>query len=46
MYAVGMSGIFFDYKPWVKLAFNILTEELPRQNYEYISYLDVKTEYS
>jgi len=33
MYAVGMSGIFFDYKPWVKLAFNILTEELPRQNY-------------
>ena len=33
MYAVGMSGIFFDYKPWEKLAFNILTEELPRQNY-------------
>ena len=33
MYAVGMSGIFFDYKPWEKLAFNILTKELPRQNY-------------
>ena len=33
MYAVGMSGIFFDYKPWEKLAFNILTDELPRQNY-------------
>lgn len=33
MYAVGMSGIFFDYKPWEKLAFNTLTEELPRQNY-------------
>lgn len=33
MYAVGMSGIFFDYKHWEKLAFNILTEELPRQNY-------------
>lgn len=33
MYAVGMSGMFFDYKPWEKLAFNILTEELPRQNY-------------
>ena len=33
MYAVGMSGIFFDYKPWEKLAFKILTEELPRQNY-------------
>ena len=33
MYAVGMSGIFFDYKPWEKFAFDMLTEELPRQNY-------------
>lgn len=33
MYAVGLTGIFFDYKPWKNLAFDILTEELPRQNY-------------
>ena len=33
MYAVGMSGIFFDYKPWKDLSFGVLTNELPRQNY-------------
>lgn len=33
MYAVGMAGLFFDYKHWQKLAVDILTAELPRQNY-------------
>ena len=33
MYAVGMSGIFFDYRHWEELALNTLTKELPRQNY-------------
>ena len=33
MYAVGLSGIFFDYKNWQKVAIDILTEELSRQNY-------------
>lgn len=34
VFAVGMSGILFDNKDWVKLAVGILTEELPKQNYE------------
>lgn len=33
MYAVGLSGIFFDYKKWQKAAIEILTEELFNQNY-------------
>lgn len=33
MYAVGMAGIFFNYTPWIDLAVDILTDELPRQNY-------------
>lgn len=33
MYAVGMTGVFFNYMPWLNLAINILTDELPRQNY-------------
>ncbi|MGU8778428.1 alginate lyase family protein [Clostridium perfringens] len=33
MYAVGIAGIFYDYKPWKDLAINILTEELSKQNY-------------
>ena len=33
MYAVGMAGIIYAYKPWKDLAINILSEELPKQNY-------------
>ncbi|WP_125140042.1 heparinase II/III family protein [Clostridium transplantifaecale] len=32
-YAIGQSGIFFDYEPWVELAVSLLTRELPLQNY-------------
>lgn len=31
--AIGHSGILFDHKPWIDLALNILTRELPLQNY-------------
>lgn len=34
IFAVGMAGILFEKKDWVKLSVEILTEELPRQNYE------------
>lgn len=34
IFAVGMAGVLFDKKEWVKLAVGILTEELPKQNYE------------
>lgn len=34
IFAVGMAGIFFDKKEWIKLAVGILTGELPKQNYE------------
>lgn len=34
IFAVGMAGILFDKKEWIKLAVGILTEELPKQNYE------------
>lgn len=33
MYAVGLSGIFFNYNKWKNIAIDILTEELSRQNY-------------
>lgn len=33
MYAVALSGIVFDYESWTNMAFKILNEELPRQNY-------------
>lgn len=33
MYAVGIAGIFFDYKSWQNLALNVLTDELTKQNY-------------
>ena len=32
-YAIGQSGILFDHKPWIELALEILTRELPLQNY-------------
>lgn len=32
-YAIGQSGILCNYTPWMKLAMNILTRELPLQNY-------------
>ena len=32
MYAVATAGIFYDYEPFFKTAFRILTEELNRQN--------------
>ena len=32
-FVIGQSGILFDYKEWVDLAVNILTRELPLQNY-------------
>ena len=32
-FAIGQSGILFDYKEWVDLALNLLTRELPLQNY-------------
>lgn len=34
IFAVGMSGILFDKKEWIKLAVGSLTEELPKQNYD------------
>ena len=34
IFAVGMTGILFEKKDWIKMAINILTEELLRQNYE------------
>lgn len=34
MLAVGMAGILFEKKEWIQLSVNILTQELPRQNYE------------
>ena len=34
IFAVGMAGILFKKKEWVELAIRILTEELPKQNYE------------
>lgn len=34
VFAVGMAGILFDKKEWIKLAVGILTEELPKQNYD------------
>lgn len=32
-FAIGQSGILFDHKEWVDLALNLLTRELPIQNY-------------
>jgi len=32
-FAIGQSGILFDHKEWVDLALNLLTRELPLQNY-------------
>lgn len=32
-YAIGQSGILCNYMPWMKLAVDILTRELPLQNY-------------
>ncbi|MGN1318589.1 MAG: heparinase II/III family protein, partial [Lachnospirales bacterium] len=32
-FAIGQSGIVFNYKPWVELAVKILTRELTLQNY-------------
>ena len=32
-YAIGQSGILFDYQPWIQLSVSILTEQLPMQNY-------------
>lgn len=32
-YAIGQTGVLCDYKPWIDLAVNILTRELPLQNY-------------
>lgn len=34
MFAVGMSGILFEKKEWIQLSTDILTKELPGQNYE------------
>lgn len=34
MFAVGMAGLFFDYGAWTSLSVKILSEELPKQNYE------------
>lgn len=34
MYAVALVGIVADYRPWREEAISILTEELPKQNYE------------
>lgn len=31
-YAIGVAGIFFDYKEWITLSIKILTEEIGRQN--------------
>lgn len=32
-YAIGQTGILFDYKPWIDFSIHILTRELPLQNY-------------
>lgn len=32
-YAIGQTGILCNYTPWIKLAVDILTRELPVQNY-------------
>ena len=32
-YAIGQSGILFEYQPWIQLAVGILTDQLPVQNY-------------
>ncbi len=32
-FAIGQSGIIFDHREWVDLALNLLTRELPLQNY-------------
>lgn len=32
-FAIGQTGILCNYQPWIKLAVNILTRELPLQNY-------------
>lgn len=32
-YAIGQTGILCGYKPWIDMALNILTHELPLQNY-------------
>ena len=32
-YAIGQTGVLCDYAPWIKLALEILTRELPLQNY-------------
>lgn len=32
MYAVALTGIVCDHKPWEQMALRILTEELPKQN--------------
>ena len=32
-FAIGQSGVLFDHKEWVNLALNLLTRELPLQNY-------------
>lgn len=34
MFSVGMAGILFDKKDWIKLSVGILTDELPKQNYD------------
>ena len=32
-YTIGQTGILCNYEPWVKLTLELLTRELPRQNY-------------
>ncbi len=32
-YSIGQTGILVGYKPWIDLSINILTRELPLQNY-------------
>lgn len=32
-YAIGQTGVLCNYTPWIKLAMDILTRELPLQNY-------------
>lgn len=34
MFAVGIAGILFAKKEWIKLSVDILTDELPKQNYD------------
>jgi len=33
MYAVQLAGIFYDYQKWIRLAMDVLTKELVKQNY-------------